>query len=342
MGDLSPEAFFLATSSAGRLSRQPNVLRHEHVGVWLGRNPRNSQDDDNSDDNNDLIEKEPGTTTPSVLRLTTLQTLISDLRKECLAILPPPYEFKLLFNLFFTKIDPIFPILQGENLDQHGIMESLALKQCICLVAALDPAMEKHLRLPCVERVLTPIEFRAKIAAMLKQSLHLGFIKDKMVLLQVCALMAMYVDKPGCSELSSHFCSQAVHHSQTLGLHMGWPRSQVCTGGEKSRRIFWCVWVLDRLNAATNGRPILIHKQDMDKRVTESFHLQAPSFKLMIRITQFLDETISLYRPQVQFPIIGHTQTFEELVEVTGALNIGNGLLGKFSSGPDHVFDDMC
>lgn len=105
------------------------------------------------------------------------------------------------------------------------------------------------------------------MAAAVNRAVNLGFISDKIVLLQVCALMAMCVDKPGGSGLSTYFCPQASHHSQTLELHVVWPQNSV--GGAKSRRLFWCVWVLDRLNAATNGRPILIHKQDLDKRVMD-------------------------------------------------------------------------
>ncbi|EEU39298.1 uncharacterized protein NECHADRAFT_82147 [Fusarium vanettenii 77-13-4] len=327
VGDLSPEASFLATSQAERLNGSRNVSRHDYVGVWLGQKPEDSQagvsnGHDPSTANHFSI--------PHPSNLPNLQALMPSLRQECISTLPPPYEFGLLSDLFFAKIDPIFPVLRGDAIEELGIMESVALKQCICLVASLDPSLKKHLRLPFTERVLSPIDFRARIAAAVNQSLNLGFISDKMVLLQVCALMAMYVDRPGCSELSTYFCSQAVHHSQTLGLHVGWPQDSV--GGEKSRRIFWCVWVLDRLNAATNGRPILIHKQDMDKRVMDSFESQTPSFKLMIRIAQFLDETIFLYRPHATFPeqaFSNDSQTFEGLVEATGALNIGNGLLAS-------------
>lgn len=329
VGDLSPEASFLANSQAERLSGNRNVSRHDYVGVWLGQKANDSQSGALNDHDQSTI---PRSTTSLSSSLPTIQAFMPSLRQECISTLPPSYEFELLSGLFFAKIDPIFPILQGDAIEELGIVESVALKQCICLVASLDPSIQKHLKLPFTERVLSPIDFRASIAEAVNQSLNLGFISDKIVLLQVCALMAMYVDKPGGSDLSTYFCSQAVHHSQTLGLHVGWPQNSV--GGEKSRRLFWCVWVLDRLNAATNGRPILIHKQDMDKRVMDSFESQTPSFKLMIRIAQFLDETIFMYRPHATIPaqvFCNDGQTFEDFVEETKALTIGNGLLGMSS-----------
>lgn len=252
------------------------------------------------------------------------------LREECVSMLPAPYELGILVNLYRAKVDPIFPILQDEELDSHATMDALVLKQCVCLVAALDPKVRKRLRLPHTERILSPIEFRACVASAVKQALDMGFIDDNMVLLQVCALMAFYADQANCSEVSAHYVSQAVHHAQTLGLHLGWPDDGAKT--EKSRRIFWCIWILDRLNAAANGRPILIHRQDMDAQVIDTFAEQSPAFKLHIRIAQFLDRVISRYRPQsvsMEPQSLDEDITFEDLVLEAGAVDVGSSILGE-------------
>jgi hypothetical protein len=208
-------------------------------------------------------------------------------------------------------------------------MEAVALKQCICLIASMDPSSKKHLRLLNTERVLSQIEFRDRMAAAVKQSLNMGFLSDNMVILQVSVLMAFHVDRPGCSELSSYYCAQAVNLAQTLGLHLGWPSESDRI--EKSKRIFWCVWVLDRLNAAANGRPIIIHERDMDQTIQASADSQQPAFKLLILITRYLDQTISFYRPHADLPgadAVSNT-SFEDMVEEAGALEVGNALLGK-------------
>lgn len=245
-------------------------------------------------------------------------------------------------NLYRNKVDPIFPILQGDDLDSHMAMDSVALKQCVCLVAALDPKLRRHLRLPHSERILSPIEFRAHVASAVKLALDMGFIQDNMVLLQVCALMAFCADQANCSEVSAHYVSQAVHHAQTLGLHLGWPDNGART--EKSRRIFWCIWVLDRLNAAANGRPILIHRQDMDAQIVDTFAEQSPQFKLHIRIAQFLDRVISKYRPQSgvsKEQLLDEDITFEDMVRETGAVDVGSSILGEpsfYSLAPKSVY----
>lgn len=308
VGDLSPEASFLASRNNPSSSR--NVSRHEYVGVWLGQKPQASSTNDHD-----------GNTLPS------LQALKPTLLQECIETIPPEYEYGLLSELYYRKIDPIFPILHGEILEKHSPVEMVALKQCICLVASLDPSLRKHLRLPQTEHILSQIEFRDRLAAAIKHSLDMGYLSDKVVSLQVCALMSFHVDKPECSEISSYYCAQAIHHSQGLGFHLGWPGDG--EGVEKSQRIFWCVWVLDRLNAASNGRPILYHERDMDKTIFQSVDKQTPALRLLIRITQFLDETISLYRPHAEFPVQNTSTSFEEMVDGAGAPDIGISLLAS-------------
>jgi hypothetical protein len=322
VGDLSPEASFLLNRDAQNGDR--SVSRHDLVGVWLGQ-----KHDEQDPDASQIAEVSDASAAPGLI-LSSMQGLRPALRQECLSTLPPTYEFERLAELYFSKIDPIFPILHGDALENQNPLETVALKQCICLVASLDPSMRKYLRLPGTDRIFSQISFRARIAAVVKQSLDLGFMRDKMVLLQVCALMALYVDKPGCSEVSTYYVSQVVHLSQTLGLHLGWPGDTAKE--EKARRIFWCVWVLDRLNAATNGRPVLMHLRDFDRRIINSLDDQVPPFQLLIRITQYLDDTISMYRPHARSPdepAESETQTFEDLVEDTKTLEIPGGLLGK-------------
>jgi hypothetical protein len=322
VGDLSPEASFLLNPDAQNGDR--SVSRHDLVGVWLG------QKHDEQDPNTSQSAEATGASAIPGLILSSMQGLLPALRQECLSTLPPNDEYERLAELYFAKIDPIFPILHGDALENQAPLETAALKQCICLVASLDPSMRRYLRLSGVDLIFSQISFRAHIAAVVKQSLDLGFMKDKMVLLQVCALMALYVDKPGCSEMSSYYASQVVDLSQTLGLHLGWPGDTAKE--EKARRIFWCVWVLDRLNAATNGRPVLMHLRDFDRRIMSSLNDQAPPFQLLIRITQYLDDTISMYRPHARSPdepAESDTQTFEDLVKDTKTLEISGGLLGE-------------
>lgn len=327
VGDLSPEASFLA----GRNQRdgRSNTSRHGDVGVWLG------EQQDHQGHAGDHRDAEPGmratgTSPIQPLGLTCLQTFGQRLRQECMSVLPPAYELGLMIELFYAKIDPIFPILHDTTLERPNAMESVALQQCICLTASLDPSLKSHLRLHHVEGVLSQADFRARVAAAVKQSLDMAFIRDTIILLQVCALMAFHASEPGCSDVSPYYSALAVHHSQTLGLHLGWPDEG--TKGQGFTRMFWCVWALDRLSAATNGRPVLIHGRDMDQRIMGSESAQIPSFRLFIRISEFLDKVISQYRPhamQEAQAAADDEPAFEDLVRETESMEIGNALLGE-------------
>lgn len=324
VANLSPESAFIINSR--RQAEAGNISSHG-VGLWLGQRDEASTEElkteteESLDAQTQLINRFAG----QGLLLTALRPA---LRRECIATLPPEEEFAFLSDLFYSKVDPIFPLLRDEPWQRHGVMETVALKQCICLVASSDPAMRPYLRLPHADTVLSQMEFKSRIAAVVRQSLDLGFIADRIVLLQVCTLLSMHVEDLGFGPLSTHYCAQAVLHEQTLGFHAGWPDGKA--GGERSRRIFWCVWVLDRLNAATNGRPTLIHRSDMDSKVINSVNDQPAPFRLLIRIAEYLESTISLYRPQIMDQARAEKveHTFEEFVEAAGAQNLSNGLLG--------------
>ncbi|KAK9796547.1 hypothetical protein SCARD494_04249 [Seiridium cardinale] len=325
IGDLNPEASFL--NNRHQHSDAPDASRYHDIGVWQARRSEEHSNAEHDSNAPSLPIETQETSNLQRSGLVSLRALAPYLRKECISVLPPEHEFGSISKVFYSKFDVIFPVLHGEDLARHELMERTALKQCICLMAALDPLSKNHLRLPHTESVLSPIDFRRCIAAAIKQSLDMSFIHDRMVLLQVCALMSFYADKSNSSEVSSNYCAQAVHHLHTLGLHLGWPET---TQAEKSRRIYWCIRVLDRLNAATNGRPILMHDRDVDKRMTDAINEQLPSFRLLIRISDILEAVISQYRPhaseEAQAP---HEVAFEDMAHEAGALAIGSALLAS-------------
>jgi hypothetical protein len=326
VADLSPESAFII--NAKRPVGDGNISRHG-VGLWLGQEHETWSSEPASEEETRVAVVPAEVLEGSAGQPLLLSTLRPALRRECMATLPADTEVAALMDLYYEKIDPIFPLLNQEPWEKHSPMEAIALKQCICLIASLDPTMCPHLRLPHTNRVLPQQEFRERIAAAVKQALDLGFITDEIVLMQVCTLMSMYVEKQGFGELSTYYCAQAILHEQTLGFHVGWPDGRA--GGDRSRRLFWCVWVLDRLNAATNGRPTVIHRSDMDSKVIESVQDQPAPFRLLIRIAHFLEHTISLYRPGTMMQDQSGTidDTFEDLVEASGAHNLGNGLLAS-------------
>jgi hypothetical protein len=121
-----------------------------------------------------------------------------------------------------------------------------------------------------------------------------------------------------------------VEISQTLGLHVSYPDETESL--EKSHRLFWCIWALDRLNAATNGRPTLIHEQDIGEQLLSFVPAHLPAFRLFLRICRLLDEVISQYRPRPMLCINVSRRAipdFESLVCEAGATEVDTPSIGK-------------
>lgn len=257
-----------------------------------------------------------------------LQSVSLPLQKAWMSVLPSDGDLDAMSTLYFTKFDPIFPIIYGENIDDRKDAEATAIKQCICLVASLDPSMKPHLKLADSERIMSPMQFRSRLAEALKSVLQTDTIRNKMILLQITSLLAFHVDEPSSSEISSHYCAQAVEISQTLGLHA--PYSRESQGLEKSHRLFWCIWALDRLNAVMNGRPTLINEQDTGEQLL-SFVPDLPPFRLFLRICKLLDEVISQYRPRPKFhlDLSRVIPDFESLVCEVNAAELSSQLMCK-------------
>ncbi|KAJ5757148.1 uncharacterized protein N7511_007330 [Penicillium nucicola] len=326
VGNLSPEAFFFATGNQAVDSDDQRT----NVGVWLvSRQPALEKHQDTTLG----IDDHGQSTTYASLPLPSsfnLQGMFPQLQKQWISVLPPDYEFKLMSNIYFSKFDPIFPVIHGDNIEELEDIESLTLKQCICLVASLDPSMKPHLRLAHTDGVISQLQFCSRIAETLKSILHTGIIRDKMLLLQITALLAFFVDKPSSSEISSYYCAQAVEISQTLGLHVSRPGETEAL--EKSHRLFWCIWALDRLNAATNGRPTLIHERDIGEQILAFVPEHLPCFRLFLRICKFLDDVISQYRPRpVLHSNVGEMPVpdYESLVCETAATTVDTPLIAS-------------
>lgn len=197
------------------------------------------------------------------------------------------------------------------------------------MVASTDPAAKSHLRLPGSEEVLNRVEFSHRLADTIRTSLDLGFVTDDLILVQVSSLMALYIEGPTGSTTSARYCSEAVHHAQNIGLHLTRPTSP---SRHTFDQLFSCVWAIDRLNAAFNGRPVLMHNRDLGVNLDEIIHTSQPAFRLFLKICTLLDQVISLYRPQNRSqddPANEDHPTFEEVVMSCEAAEVDANLLGE-------------
>src|SRR6266487_6943655 len=190
--------------------------------------------------------------------------------------MPPPHELSALSDIYFEKVHPVFPIID-ENLYQNLPQTDprrILLQQCICLAASKNLVSKNHLTLGHTEALLSCKEFGDNLSRAIRLSIEMGFVTDKIVLIPVLALLSQFIDGPDGGDMSSQLCARAVHHVHSTGLHVR--GEQEIQKDPYGATLLSCIWAVDRLNAAMNGRPVLMHDQDFGKDLDQCFQQQKP------------------------------------------------------------------
>ncbi|KAJ5520928.1 hypothetical protein N7463_001381 [Penicillium fimorum] len=232
-----------------------------------------------------------------------------------------------LIDIYFRRIHPLLPLLDEDKVRTQHRAGSLPprLVQVICLVAGKDRSAVSFL---CLGPHSTPLPLE-KFSNILYTDAMQNISRRaerKVLAIQILALLSLHEWGSTGSEDCSLNLSQAIHHAQTMGLHLLRPdqHSNTCSKG-----VFWCLWSLDRWNAAMNGRPLMIHDGDMSQGVDDVVSTFQSPFRVWIRIADKLGEVIHLYRPIMK----GVDQSeldlpsFEDIVEHCEAWDVSPDLL---------------
>lgn len=242
--------------------------------------------------------------------------------------LPPKVCQEALMDIYFRRIQPVLPVLDEEKVRaqyKEGDL-SLRLLQAICLVAAKDQSAVPFLCLGSRSMLLTLEKFSNIIYADVMQ--HLSRRTEKKIpAIQILVLLSLHEWGPTGSEDRSLNLALAIHHAHTIGLHLMRPDQHF---GTSARALFWCLWSLDRWNAAMNGRPIMIQDHDINQTVDDVISTFQSPFCVWLRIADKLGKVIHFYRPIMKGA--DHSELdlpcFEEIVEQCQAWNMAPDLVG--------------
>lgn len=323
IGDLNPEGIFLAATSP---TSAVTANQQDSIGIWLVDKLSNRAESNLGS----LAEAASNCFygySPLVQKV-----LLPLLVEESLSVVPPPAELQALYNVYFEKNHPIFPVVDKTALGNMDPTQptSILLKQGICLVASMNVNARTHLRLQNSSSVLSHREFGKRLAAAMRTSIEIGLVTEKIVLIQASALLSFFIEGPDGGDISSHFCGRAVQFVQSMGLHV---RSQQQEKKDQyAETLLCCVWARDRLNAAFHGRPVLMHQRDFGKDLESCFQRQDSCFQVFLRVIMLLDTVINLYRPAIEGNALGWEGEFpslEELVATSGGSHIPTPLLGE-------------
>jgi hypothetical protein len=259
--------------------------------------------------------------------------ILPALERNCLLVSPPFVHRTALCTIYLEKFNSILPIVDRSVYDsvppEHP--SRLVLDQAMCMVAAMDSSSTTHLYLYDGATKLSRAEFGHRFFTALRVSVELHRIKDRLVLVQLHALMSLFKEGPDACENSMLTVGRAVQHVHSLGLHLHLAPGQA--PNDHAHRLFCCIWFLDRLNAASHGRPILMHERDNSRSIQDHLDVCEPSFRLLLRIGLLLNDVISLYRPKcTDSELLNDIPLFEDLVVGCQAVQVTPHVLGKYLS----------
>ncbi|KAJ5239288.1 hypothetical protein N7468_003907, partial [Penicillium chermesinum] len=213
-------------------------------------------------------------------------------------LLPPRPSQEALVNIFFCRIHPILPLLDECDTISRFRNGTLypPLLQAICLVAAKDHAALSLLHFES-NNALLPL-------GVFSQRLHQDTLKhvprrptgNRITLIQTLALLCLHEWGPHGSEDSSLSLVQAIHHAQTIGLHLQRPGKEP---GPQMKALFWTLWSLDRWNSAIHGRSVILHDCDLGQSVIDIIPSFDPPFRIWLHLANSLNRVIASYRPMV-------------------------------------------
>ncbi|KAG6247272.1 hypothetical protein E4U24_003243 [Claviceps purpurea] len=328
VGDLNPEGMFLeatASVSAGAASKKGDV------GIWHTASALGALGASGSQSLQFITARPP----PMMD-----QFLLSFVRQHCLSCLPPPEDFARLQHAYIQKMHPIFPVIpihKLENTLDHP--SSIILRQLVCLAAAADPTLTEHFRLQNRGPGLLSAQiFSQTLSSSVRAVLETSLITERALHIQALIMLSLYT-QPTCVEeadLPAQLGGRAIHHVQTLGLHL-----ERCDAprDEELENLFCCAWALDRINAAEYGRPCLIHERDIGVDLNAYIKKRPPCFRLFLSIVQWLDQVVELYRPGPSAEVSGFEKiayidlpVLEAMIIEAEALKVPSSLLATIEA----------
>jgi hypothetical protein len=305
ISDLHPEAGFLERNSSG--PRHPGAKATASVGVWVDKHEWH-----------ELIRQRDvaiGTTSDNRSR-TTANAAVQ---------LPRPTSSQIagLVDVYFRKLHPMLPLI-----DELEFREAFAAGSvpepylhAVCIVAAKDNDAKPFLHAPDTETPVAPRDFCSNLQSSVKGALSVSGRFDRLTTIRMCALISFHIEGPDGAEDASMFVTQAMHHCQTLGLHLGQQSSLPTRSTRPMKLLFWTIWTLDRFNAAINGRPIIMADHDIAIEPFEKGESEFPAFEILLKIAHIMNDVIGFYRPGNPPTVTGWEEVFPGFEEIIDDLN---------------------
>ncbi|KAL4939641.1 hypothetical protein BDV06DRAFT_33219 [Aspergillus oleicola] len=312
VGDLNPEA-----AIREELDAPDGPHLRDRVGLWVNASFQRDHEGDGEEEANvtSIAAEQLSDCDPESLSMPPiLRRRYSSALRACERL--PRSTFDNLAAIYLSKVNQILPLVDPNSF-VSGSAEapmSVFLEQAICLVAAKDAVAGSHLRMTANGNLYTARKFCSELYKRLVSAMDNGLEQDKITRIRVLALMSLHSEGyEGPEAASMHLC-QAIHHAQTVGLHLERPNR---SPEDSLTNLFWCLWTLDKMHASIGGRPLLLADRDIGiKRPVIDAHQAKSAFDVWLALSEILSNVISFYRPSADVTTGWETNYpgFEEII----------------------------
>ncbi|KAJ5815314.1 hypothetical protein N7474_007091 [Penicillium riverlandense] len=315
VGDLNPESVIRE-----RLDESTGTPLRGRIGLWISSAAQG--DDSHADQHHDPMVNAAPSILPSQTALVG-HSVASLLHQRYVSTMQacerlPAATRHYLTDIYFTKVNDIVPLLDKETFLQAQVegSASVFLERAICLVAAKHRAAGPHLRLTADGPTVAPRQFCSEIYKGLVAAMDAEIEPDRLTRIRVFALMSLHCEGyEGAEAASMHLC-QAIHQSQTIGLHLDRPGR---TSTDPPTKLFWCLWTLDKMHACIGGRPVLLADRDIGVEKPNFNDRQSRgAFAVWLAISDLLATVISFYRPSADTSTSGWEEGFPAFEDIVG------------------------
>lgn len=156
-----------------------------------------------------------------------------------------------LLSLYNSTLDDLVPIADGPAVFRHHSNgnASIYLVRAICLVVCKTEHAVPFLRLTESGPLLEPLSFASKLLAGLDAAIKADLEPDRIIKIQILALMHLHNDGLAGVDRASNYLSQAICEAWSMCIHLKIPGNPDDT---ECKYLWWSLRNFDRL-----GKPIM-------------------------------------------------------------------------------------
>lgn len=207
-----------------------------------------------------------------------------------------------LIPLYISTLNDLLPIMDGAKVyrDYSNGESSNYLIRAMCLAVCKSRQALPFLRLAGDGPLLKPLEFGAKLLKGLDAAIKADLEIDRVVKVQILALLHLHNDGLGGVDRSSNYLSQAITEAWAMSLHWNFP------GNPDQRRcdmLWWSLRNFDRLNKPIMGAaPFMIDDADIgiERIPVEAGDYRSEVMGVSLLLGDLMKSATKLYRATCQ------------------------------------------